>query len=172
MKISPSLLVAALALVLNFVPRSFLQTQDRDPLLSLSETYLERLCAQDFEALGPLLDANALFEDPTRVTLTGKVQRIQGRAAMLDNFAKNARGQGQSKVEIVETFVTGEHVVMRLNYISEGSANVIRVEGEAPSISLVIPAVTILRIQKGRVVHHLDHVDYASILRQVADEQK
>jgi len=175
LKIRPSLLVAALALVLNFVPRSFLTTeagQEPDPLLSLSETYLERLCAQDFQALEPLLDANALFEDPTRVTLTGKVQRIQGRAAMLENFAKNAKSQGQSEVEIVETFVTGEHVVMRLNYNSKGSANVIRVDGETPSVSLVIPAVTILRIQNGRVVHHLDHVDYASILRQVTDEQK
>ncbi len=169
MKIRPSLLVALLALALNFLPRPGSQPQDQAQqaaLHELSRTYLEALCANDFEALKPLLSADALFEDPTRVTLTGEVQRIQGRAAMLENFAKNARSGASSEVEIVESFVTGEHVVMRLNYRSQGSANVIRLEGDKPSVELKIPAVTILRIQKGRVVHHLDHVDYASILRQ------
>ena len=175
MKISPSLLVAALALALNFVPRpqdSSAPDQATDPLLTIAESYLERLCAQDFEALKPLLDQNALFEDPTRVTLTGRVERIEGRAALLEHFAQNTKGKGASEVEIVETFVTGEHVVMRLNYKSKASGEVIRAQKGNESVSILIPAVTILRIQNERIVHHLDHVDYASILRQVADGVK
>jgi len=174
-KIPSSLLVALVALVANLLPSLANSVQNEattDPLVELSERYLERLCANDLDGLGELLAKDALFEDPTRATLNGQEERIQGRAAILKSFGKRAEHAAESRVEIVESFVTGEHVIMRLNYLSTPKTKVIRAGSSEGDDQLVISTVTVLQIHQGKVVHHVDYVDYASILRAAAQDEE
>jgi hypothetical protein len=175
LKINPSALIAVLALLLNFVPRSGAAAEQEakpDPLQAVAESYLDALCEQDFGKLAGLMDPKILFEDPTLSLFSGEGLSIEGRDGTLAHLQRNAKKAAKSAVDVRESFVSGEHVVMRLNYVTKGSQTRELAERGNAGFRLGTSAVTILRIKQGRVVHHLDHVDYASILRKASGEDK
>ena len=132
--------------------------------------YLDALYAFDFSTLETLLHPDAEFEDPTAVAFAGESWHVEGRDAILDFFRESSAGVIDSGFRVVSEFTTGNFLVLSLEYWT-------RVEGQALGVPgrrlrVEVAGVTVLRIEGGQVVHHIDHVDYDSLLRQVAEQRK
>jgi len=137
-------------------------------VLDTARTYLETLYRFDWEAVTPLLAEDALFEDPTSVIFGTETSRLEGRKAILDFFKNSSAGIGETSFEVLRSFSTGEYAIFELVYRTEGDGAVLGYPGLP--MKLKVPGTTILQVRDGKVVHHLDHIDYESLLRQVEEQ--
>ena len=61
--------------------------------------------------------------------------------------------------------LSADRAVLTVVYRTRGDGALLGAPGK--QIALEVPAVTILKVEDGEVVHHLDHVDYATLMAQV-----
>ena len=144
-----------------------------EPLNSIEvgRNYLDVLYAFDFPELEKLLHADAVFEDPTSVVaFPGVTWRFVGRGAVLEVFRQSGEGIVDADFRVLSEFSTGEFVVFYAEYSTVFQGEALGMTEQVFSVK--IPAVTILRIQNGLVIHHTDHVDYDLMLEQIAKQSK
>ena len=135
-----------------------------DPVQAVAMDYLETLYRFDFDSLSELASPDLILEDPTAAFTTGEPLRLEGLAAVVDVFRSFAETVDSVELKIEHTFTSGDHVVAYLEFVTVGDGAFAGRPGV--QISLRVPVVTVLRVQDGRVTHHLDHADYESMLRQ------
>ena len=127
--------------------------------------YLNALYAFDYAELGKLLDANAVFEDPTAVVVSPDMTwRFEGRDAILDFVRQTGASIVDAEYRVMSEFSTGEFVVFNMEYSTVFDGEMLGTPGQELSVEL--PAVTILRIQDGLVTRHTDYVDYDLMLAE------
>jgi ketosteroid isomerase-like protein len=141
------------------------ETRAEIPTQALAERYLELLSRRKVDTLASLLHEDALFENPTQSALGGEARRIRGKDAILASFGGARSGTSSVTFEVESSFASGEYVVLSLLYTSHASAGVIGRSSE--EVASHFATVTVLRFVDGLVVHHLDHVDYDSMLQQL-----
>ncbi len=139
--------------------------------IEVGRHYLDALYAFDFPELGKLLHTDAVFEDPTSVVaFPGVTWRFIGRSAILDFVRQSSNGIVDADYHVLSEFSTGEFVVFYVEYSTVIEGEMLGVPEQVFSVK--IPAVTILRIQNGLVIHHADHADYDLMLEQITKQSK
>jgi ketosteroid isomerase-like protein len=139
--------------------------------IEVGRHYLDALYAFDLPLLEGLLHADAVFEDPTSVAAApGGAWRFEGRSAVLDFVRQTSASIEDADYQVQAEFSTGKFVVFYIEYSTVFAGELVGVPEEVFSIK--VPAVTILRIQNGLVIHHTDHVDYDLMLEQIAEQSK
>ena len=134
---------------------------ESEDLEAVARSYLETLAAMDWEKQKSYYTEETIFEDPTAVYF-GVPWKIVGGEAIADFWRSAATDAGTLEIrnEIGRLFVTGPYVV--IDYASH-----VRMRGDMigfPERELEgsIEVATVLKIQHGKILHHLDHADYAS----------
>lgn len=148
-------------------------TSANEPLsnVEVGRRYLDAMYAFDFPELGLLLHAEAVFEDPTSVVVSPDVTwRFVGRSAILEFIRQSSAGIVDANYHVSSEFSTGEFVVFNLEYSTVVEGEMLGVPEQV--FSFKIPAVTILRIRNGLVIHHSDHVDYDLMFEQMAKQSR
>ena len=139
--------------------------------IEVGRHYLGALYIFDFPELNKLLRTDAVFEDPTAViAFPGEAWHFIGRNAILNFFQQSKSGIVNADFHVLSEFSTGEFVVCNLEYWSDVEGEVLGVPGQVVSVRM--PAVTILRIRNGLVIHHTDHVDYDLMLEQLTKQSE
>ena len=139
--------------------------------IEVGRRYLDALYAFDYPELGKLLHADAVFEDPTSVVVSpGVTWRFVGRSAILDFVHQSSNSMVDADYHVLSEFSTGEFVVFYLEYSTVIKGEMLEIPGQVFSVN--IPAVTILRIRNGLVIHHADHVDYDLMLEQITKQSE
>ena len=139
--------------------------------IEIGRNYLDALYAFDFPELEKLLHPDAVFEDPTSVVaFPGVTWRFIGRSAILDFVRQSSDGIVDADYHVLSEFSTGEFVVFYAEYSTVFEGEALGMPEQVFSVKM--PAVTILRIQNGLVIHHTDHVDYDLMLEQIAKQSK
>ncbi len=139
--------------------------------IDVGRRYLDALYAFDLPGLEKLLHADAVFEDPTSVAAFPEVAwRFIGRSAILDFVRQSSNSIVDADYQVLSEFSTGEFVVFYVEYSTVFKGEMLGVPEQV--FSTEVPAVTIVRIQNGLVIHHADHVDYDLMLQQIAGQTK
>ena len=135
-----------------------------DERVATGQRYLATLYRYDFEELAALLHPEATFQDRTGSALSGDEWHIAGRAAIVASFRASSAGT-RASVEIESSFACAAFAVFVVTYRSTFDGALL---GGAPGdVTVVVPAVTVLRIEDGLVREHIDYVSYEDLLAQV-----
>lgn len=130
----------------------------KEPPQTAAHAYFEAYIARDWDRLAPLLHDEGSFRDPTATALFGQVG-ANGKTAVLDFFRQNYAGISMMRFESLRTLSSGDH------QIYEGTLDW---DYRLPDGSIVatrqMPFLTVLRLQEGRVIEHIDYADYAPFL--------
>ena len=100
----------------------------------------------------------------------GVAWRFIGRSAILDFVRQSGNSIVDADYHVLSEFSTREFVVFYIEYSAAFKGEMLGMPDQVFSIE--VPAVTILRIQNGLVIHHADHVDYELMLEQMARQSK
>jgi len=158
--------------VLLITVLAFTGAQSETETLTNSEVgrhYLDAMYSFNFAELEKSLHPDAVFEDPTSVAaVPDVVWRFNGRDAILDFIRQSSEGIDEADYQVLSEFSTGEFVVFNIDYSAVFDGEMMGMPDRRFSIK--VPAVTILRIQDGLVIHHADHVNYDLMLEQIAEQ--
>jgi len=138
--------------------------------IEIALRYLNAMYATDYEDYANLLHPNATFDDPTAVAFDGEAWHITGRQAIVDFIRDSSEVVVDAGFNVQSQFSTGEFVVFNLEYRSTFEGDALGIPGKLISINM--PAVTILQIQNGLVVHHIDHINYELMHEQLARQKE
>ena len=135
-------------------------------LKQIALDYLETLAAADWEKQKTFYTEESVFEDPT-ADLFGEPWHFQGPEAISDFWRTSFEGSGTKSVEnhYLRIFVNGSRVVVEYDATVRFDAARLGFPGQ--DVEGTIHGVTVLRVEDGKIVHHLDHVDYAGSLRKL-----
>jgi len=145
---------------------------EADDVAAVAEAYLECIEDQDWERMGGLLTGTSRYEDFTMEFFDRPPIQLDGRDAIVEFWRSSSEDSGTSEIdyEIVRRIVAGPMAILDLR----GRVTVAGRfwELKAEEITFEFDQITTLRIVEGRVVHHVDHVDYADGMRQVEDQRR
>lgn len=137
-----------------------------DTLTAVAVQYLDAVYALDFQAAEPLLVPSASYRDPTGRALGGRVVAHDGRAEILRAFESSAADVRQTRADVVASFEAGDLVVLHLLLYGEFRGGMVG-RPEPWLAARDIRAVTVLRFESGRILEHVDYVDYSTLMEQL-----
>lgn len=135
-------------------------------LKRLALEYLGALADADWQKQKTFYTEESVFEDPT-ADLFGEPWHIRGADEITDFWRTSYESSGT--LGVVNTFdrifVNGSRVVLVYDALVRFDGLQVGFPGER--LEGTIQGVTVLRIEGGKVLHHLDHVDYARAQRDL-----
>ena len=143
------------------------QSETDDELERIAMDYLATLERMDWERQKTFYTAASVFEDPTSA-IFGEPWHFVGPEAIAGFWRDSAEKAGTLSIENTyrKVFVAGGLVVVELDAKVRNRAT--RLGFPDDEFECTFHVVSILRIQDGKIVHHLDHADYASAVREMA----
>lgn len=128
--------------------------------------YLETLAAADWEKQKTFYTEETVFEDPT-ADFFGDPWHLKGPEAISEFWRTAYDSSGTRSVEndYLRLFVNGSRVVVTFDSKVRFDAASLGFPGQ--EVEGVIHVVTVLKIEDGKIVHHLDHADYAGAFREM-----
>ena len=136
-----------------------------DSRLKVARSYFEALHAGHWDRVRAVTGPGFRFSDPTA---EGHETVITGADDLEDflNYLQANRTDAAEAV-VVDGFVSGPHVALIVRYRGHVDGEVLGTQGGPRRFDT--PGVTILTVVGGKVVHHLDYVDYETLERQLRD---
>lgn len=139
---------------------------------AVADRYIAAISASDWEAMADLLAEDARYEDRTMAYFDRGAVDLRGPDAITGFWRDSAEsaGSGEIRYERRGAFVAGPVVVldMRVFVDNDGAA------WEMPGMTFTgeMDVISLIEVRDGRVVWHMDAVDYASAMRQVGALQR
>ncbi|NNC73034.1 MAG: nuclear transport factor 2 family protein [Sphingomonadaceae bacterium] len=124
---------------------------------AIGQSYFDAYIARDWDRLEPLLADSASFRDPTAALVFGGAQ-ADGRAAMMTLFREGYAGITRMAWRPLRAIHSGQYSLF------EGELDWALDMGDGRIVASVMPFVTMLQIENGRVVSHRDYGDYTPFL--------
>lgn len=134
--------------------------------LDVARSYFEAVHAGQWDCVRALTGPGFRFSDPTA---EGHETVITG-ADDLETFIaylQANRPDGDAEALVEGGFASGPHVTLIVRYRGRIAGAALGTEGGARGFD--VPGVAILTVVDGKVVHHLDYVDYETLQRQLRD---
>ena len=141
-----------------------------DPaLIDIGKRYLDTVYRFDFEQQASFYTAESVFEDHT-VDIFDQTWLFTGPDEIVGLF-RDTRPETplEVRVDIQDAFIVGDRVHFYVHYYNTGDGTPMGVPGR--EITVVAKGFTILRIVDGKVLHHLDYIDYPGMFRQAGQQQ-
>ena len=126
----------------------------------VADAYFAAYTSRDWDALEPLLAAEATFADPTATRVFGGV-KSDGKAAIMERFRVGYAGLTHMRFATTRRLVSGDVVIY------EGTLDWGLDLGDGTTVGSVTPMVIVVTVADGKVVEHRDYVDYAPFLEAV-----
>lgn len=128
--------------------------------IPVADAYFTAYIGNDWDALEPLLAETASFQDPTATRLFGKVLS-EGRTAMMERFRVGYAGISHME------FVKNRSLISDQTAIYEGALHWGTDLGDGTIVDSVTPMVIVLTVVDGKIVRHIDYVDYSPFVAAV-----
>ncbi len=145
------------------------ESPEKDPI-KIAEEYMKRLTSGDFDKLGRLYHDEAAFVDFTAESVAQGGYHFRGKKDILDFWKKTSKGRISYKFTPAKQFSSGNYVVMIGVYDYKGTGEPLGLSKEL-IVRLKTDAVTTLKIVDGKVVSHLDMVDYKNLMKQIGEQK-
>lgn len=120
----------------------------------VGQAYFDAYIARDWNRIEPLLADEASFHDATAELVFGGAI-AEGKPAMMTLFREGYAGITRMSLRPLRAFHSGHYSVF------EGELDWALRLDDGVEVASVMPFVTIVRIEDGRVVSHRDYADYA-----------
>ncbi len=142
---------------------------DVDPALAeIGREYLETVYRFDFEGQRAYYTDESVFDDPT-AEVFGEPYHFVGGDAIVGFFQETQPATELTvRVDIQDAFVVGNRVHFFVHYENRGDGAPFGSPGE--QVTVIAKGFTILRIVDGKVLHHLDYIDYPGMFRQAREQ--
>jgi hypothetical protein len=140
-----------------------------DPqLIEIGRDYLDTVYRFDFAAQATFYTPESVFEDHT-VDILGQSWHFTGPEEIVDFFRGTLPDtELLVRVDIQDAFVVADRVHFYVHYYNAGDGTPLGYPGT--QMEVVARGFTILRIVEGKVLHHLDYIDYPGMFRQAAEQ--
>ncbi|MEM7353879.1 MAG: ester cyclase [Acidobacteriota bacterium] len=138
-----------------------------EAILGHATDYLAALHRDDWQSLERWLSAESSYLNFTAEGISGSIERAEGGEQMLQLF-RSARAQSETlklHLEVKESFVAGPNVFLVGTYQVTTRGEPWGVESE--TVRFGIPMVVHLRLVEGKVVEHVEYMDYATGFAQL-----
>ena len=140
-----------------------------DPeLIDIGRRYLETVYRFDFDQQATFYTEDSVFEDHT-VDIFEQTWHFKGPDEIVGLF-RDTLPETPLKVDvdIQDAFIVADRVHFYVHYHNTGDGTPMGVPGK--EITVTAKGFTILRIVDGKVLHHLDYIDYPGMFRQAGDQ--
>jgi ketosteroid isomerase-like protein len=135
-------------------PFSEVSTSTRLVAAAYFAAYIER----DWPKLSPLLADRGTFADPTAELVFGSVASI-GKKAVMKRFENGYADIKYMHFNSTREVYAGRHAIF------EGTLDwTLRIRDGREAVTKGMPFLTILKVEEGQVVEHLDYADYQPFL--------
>ena len=134
--------------------------------LDLARSYFEALHAGQWDRVRALTGPGFRFSDPTAEGHETVITEADDLETFLDYLQAN-RADADAQAVVEDGFASGRHVTLVVRYRGRLDGEAMGTEGGPRSFDT--PGVTALTVVGGKVVHHLDYVDYETLERQLGD---
>ncbi len=132
--------------------------------LEVGRGYFEALHAGQWDRVRALTGPGFRFSDPTAEGHEMVITDAEDLETFLDYLQAN-RTDPDAQAVVEDGFASGRHVTLVVRYRGRLDGEAMGTEGGPRSFDT--PGVTILTVAGGKVVHHLDYVDYETLERQL-----
>ena len=132
--------------------------------LDVARSYFEALHAGEWDRVRALTGPGFRFSDPTAEGHQTVITSADDLETFLDYLQAN-RPDGDAAAVVEEGWASGNHVTLVVRYRGRLDGAALGTEGGPRRFD--VPGVTILTVVGGKVVHHLDYVDYETLERQL-----
>lgn len=134
--------------------------------LVVARSYFEALHTGQWDRVRALTGPAFRFSDPTAEGHETVVTEAGDLETFLAYLRAN-RPDGDAEAVVEDGFASGLHVTLVVRYRGHLPGEALGTEGGPRGFD--VPGVTILQVVGGKVVHHLDYVDYETLQRQLSD---
>lgn len=133
--------------------------------LEIAQSYFEALHDGQWDRVRALTGPAFRFSDPTAEGHETVITEADDLETFLDYMQAN-RPDGDAEALVEDGFASGDHVTLVVRYRGRLAGEALGTEGGSRGFD--VPGVTILTVVGGKVVHHLDYVDYETLQRQLS----
>ena len=137
-----------------------------EPRLEIARSYFEALHGGQWDRVRALTGPGFRFSDPTAEGHETVITGADDLETFLDYMQAN-RPDGDAEALVEDGFASGRHVTLIVRYRGRLDGAALGTEGGPRGFD--VPGVTILTVLDGKVVHHLDYVDYETLQQQLSD---
>lgn len=132
----------------------------------VADRYLRAITDRDWEAMASFLDERSTYRDDTMTFFGGEPIDLEGVESIVD-FWRTSSEDTDARVDnrVRSRFTAGDWVVLVLRPFVSVDGELWDVPGRR--IEGSFDQVTILRVRGGKILHHVDHVDYAALMGHV-----
>ena len=143
---------------------------DPDRIRSLAEGYLATIQAQEWRKMQAFLDPDARYLDYSMEHFGRERMDLRGAGAIVDFWRTSSEDAGSSEIELrfSERFLAGPNLILIGESRGTNAGAAWRLPME--TFESRFPQVTHLRVVDGKIVRHVDHVDYGTAERQIAEQ--
>ena len=134
--------------------------------LVVARSYFESLHTGQWDRVRALTGPGFRFSDPTAEGHKTVVTGADDLETFLEYLQANRPGDDDEAL-VEDGFASGRHVTLVVRYRGRLAGEALGTEGGARCFD--VPGVTILTLVGGKIVHHLDYVDYDKLEHQLRD---
>ena len=134
--------------------------------LDVARSYFEALHAGQWERVRALTGPGFRFSDPTAEGLETVIAAADDLETFLAYMQAN-RGDGDGEAVVDDGWSSGRHVTLTVRYRGRLDGEALGTQGGPRGFD--VPGVTVLTVVGGKIVHHLDYVDYDTLERQLSE---
>lgn len=134
--------------------------------LDVARTYFEALHAGQWDRVRALTGSGFRFSDPTAEGHEPVITAADDLETFIAYLQAN-RPDGEAEALVEDGFASGPHVTLIVRYRGRLAGAALGTEGGPRGFD--VPGVTVLTVVDGKVVYHLDYVDYETLERQLSD---
>lgn len=129
-------------------------------------TYMATMEQANWDAQRTWYTEDSVFEDPTS-DLWGESWRLKGPGAITNFFKTSYETSGTTGLEYryQKVFAVKNRVILEFDAIIRNNGSFL--QSKEP-VTVELHVVTILLFKDGKVIHHLDHADYADFNQRLA----
>ena len=163
---SPSRTLLGAAWLLGMTVAAAAASSTPEDRLDVARSYFEALHAGQWDRVRALTGPDFRFSDPTAEGHETVITEAEDLETFLDYLRAN-RADGDAEAVVEDGFASGRHVTLVVRYRGRLDGEALGTDGGPRSFDT--PGVTVLTVVGGKVVHHLDYVDYETLERQLRD---
>lgn len=125
----------------------------------IATKYFNAYMKLEFDTMKPLMHDSISFQDPTaRFLFSGK--KIEGKSNVYENFKKAYGSIIEMKQETIRTIFSSNTGIFEINLVW------ILKNGPDKTITIKMPLIVVLTIEKEKVIKHRDYGDYNYFIEQ------
>lgn len=127
--------------------------------------YVEAYINQDFNRLKLYYDDSSTFQDPTLALIdSAAALPVTGPIKIIEKLHRNFNGVRDGKYKLVMSYSTGDLSVFVGTYAYTQNATAFG--GPNQDIQFALKSTTILKEKEGKIIEHIEYMDYASWFEQ------